>query len=824
MTQWFHAVRGDLTGAVRSLRRAPGLAATVLVVLGAAIGLNATLFTVIAGIAWRPWSGVSRPDTLVRIYARDAAGRVTGLSMADARAVAEVSASLLDVGAMRGDAVHIETDGGSRSARALLVTGNLMELLGVSPRLGRRIIPDDDRPGSPTPVAMLAHATWQSWFRGDPGIVGSVRRINGRPFTIVGIVSPAFESTEAAYGVEVYLAAGAVVLLKPGEDDARRVLTDPRACCADVVGRLSPGATRTQAAIELDVLARAWTSVSGSAPRAAVVTDTTFMSQPGRGDSAQALVTVTLLVGGLALVWLMACANIGNLLLAHTLGRVREIGTRAALGASRGHLLRLLLAEGAVLGTLAAAVGITVAWQLPPLLFRLVTDGSTRVQFPFPVTPDASVLTYVVCIGLASALVCSLAPALVVIRVAMKRGMTPALDAGLHRLRLRSVLLGVQVAVSIVLLAGAGLLARGAQRGAASFDPGFSVNGVTTVSFVLPERTYDRARATALFSAVAEGVRQQGSEYAFASRDPFSMYSEGTLIRLPGDPVDQPREALYLDVSPGYLGLLEIPIRAGRDFGAADTGQPMVIVNEAMARALWRDRDAVGQSFVMRRRGPAGEQVPQEVIGVARNVPATARPMFYRPIAPGTEVLDFISQDPRASQAPVLLIKGPPQSAAPVAVMASGIDSRIQVTLTPLADALARARASMKWGPLLAGALGLFAIALASVGMFGVFAYAVQQRTREIGVRIAIGAPPAAIVRLILAGHSRAVVIGVIAGLAGALASSVVLRAKLFGLSPLDPVTYAGVGVLLICCALAATYVPVRRATRVSAAVALRSD
>ncbi len=503
MTLWLDALRADIVAGLRGLRRAPGVAATVLVVLGAAIGLNATLFTVIGGIVWRPWSGVADPDKLVRIYAQDPSAQVTGLSMADARTLAGQTTSLQGVAAMRGDVVELE---GTGPLRALMITGNLLDLLGVAPALGRRIISDDDRPGRPVPVAMLAHTTWQRRFGGDPGIIGSLLRINGVPFTVVGVVSAEFESAEPAYDIDIYLPAGAVTLIKPGDVESQRMLSDPRACCADVVARLRLDATRAQAALELGALARGWTAVSGLPARGAIVIDTTFMSQPGRSDSAQALLTVAMLVGGLVLVWLIACANVGNLMLARTLARLREIGTRAALGASRGRLIRLLLTEGAVLGILAATVGIAIAAQLPPVLFRFVAGASTRVQFPFPVAPDTSVLAGVVAIGLVSALVFSLAPALIVTGVVTKRATSRGFETWSYRLRLRSVLLGVQVAVSVILLASAGLLARGAQRGAASFDPGFRVDDVIAVSFTVPERTYDRPRATSFFEDIARGV------------------------------------------------------------------------------------------------------------------------------------------------------------------------------------------------------------------------------------------------------------------------------------------------------------------------------
>jgi predicted permease len=828
MTYWLDALRADIVCGLRGLRRAPGLTATVVVVLGGAIGLNATLLTVAAGIAWRPWSGVSQPGALVRVYAQDASGQASGLSLADARLLSDRATSLQGVGTMRGDAVDLAVGGQSRPARALMVSGNLFDLLGVAPAAGRRIVAADDRDGQPAPVAMLAYTTWQRSFGANPAVVGSPLAINGVPFTVVGIVSSEFESAEPAYDIDVYLPSAAVTLIRPGDAASRQALSDPRACCADVVARLRPGVTPPQAAAELAVLAPRWTAVSGLPARGAIVRDTTFIAQPGRADSAQAWLTVTMLAGGLVLVWLIACANIGNLLLARAVTRMREMGTRAALGASRGRLVTLLLTEGATLGVVAAAAGVAIATQLPHLLFRLVNGASTRPQFPFSVAPDVVVLGCVVAIGLLSALAFSLAPALIVTGLA-KGGAGRDTDAWTHRLRLRSVLLGVQVAVSVTLLASAGLLARGVQRGAASFDPGFRIDGITALSFALPERTYDRARATALFDEIANRVpREPGTTHAFSSRDPFSLYREGTLIRTPGEPLDRLHEVLYLDVSPAYFPLMEIPIRAGRGFDRRDVGDAAVVINEAMAQAFWPGVNPIGETFVMRRRGPTRSFAVQRVVGVARNVSVTAstsvRPMFYRAVTPGTEVFDFISQDPRASQAPVLLLRGSTAAAVRVAAAIARLDERITVTLTPLSASMDTVRASMKWGPILAATLGGFALALTTVGLFGVFAYAVQRRTREIGVRMALGAPAAAVVRLIVVGHSRAVLVGIGAGLAGAVASSFGLRARLFGLSPLDPVTYAGVALLLACCGLLATYAPVRRAIRISPVVALRSE
>jgi predicted permease len=828
MTLWLGDLLSDVKQAARGLRRQPGVAVTVVVVLGTAIGLNATLFTIAAGIAWRPWGGVTAPSEVVRLYLMDPTGPAAGFSVADARMLADTARSFSGVAVMQGQSVRVDVAGEARATQAVLVSGNLFDVLGLAPALGRRFSPADDRRGSPAAAVILGYAFWENQYGGSPGALGSTIRVNGVPFTIVGVAPRAFASSEPGYNAQLYLPLSTLTVLDRNALSAQ-VLDDPKSCCADVVARLRPGVRQSEAQAELDVLASRFTSISGTAARGALVTSTAFLAQPGRFDSPQALLTLTMLAGGLVLVWLIACANIGNLLLARAVGRLREMGTRLALGASRARLVRQLLTEGGVLALVSAAVGIALANELPGIVFRVVADARTRVQFPFGVTPDASVLAYVAVLGALSVTVFALAPALFVTRAALQQTAHHAAVASGHKLRLRGVLLAVQVGISVVLLSSAGLLVRGVQRGMGTFDPGFAVGDVTVVSFELPEGTYDRPRATALFGDISRLARAlPGVELAFTSREPFSLYREGTLVHLPGEGREQARQLLYLDVSPGYFELLRIGLVSGRAFGSSDAGQPGVIVNETMAGQYWPGQDALGKTFFMRPRGPSDTRVAQQVIGVARDVHTTmsanAAPMFYRAVAPGTEVFDYISSDPRASQAPVLLLKGPESAVDALVPAVARMDTRIRVRTSSLADSLDAMLAATKWGPMLASVLGAFALGLATVGMFGVFAYAVHQRTREIGIRMALGAQASAVVRLVLLGHSRAVTIGLVLGFGGAMAASIGLRSRLHGLSPLDPVTHLAVGLLLAASGLAASYVPARRATRVSPTDALRVE
>jgi putative ABC transport system permease protein len=814
----------DVVYAARSFRTQLGMAATIVLVLAAVIGLNTTLFTVLAGIAWRPWPGISNPNEVVRLYLRDPSGQAAGFSLVDALALARAQ-SLAAVAAMRNETVRVGAGEVVSARSALMVSGDFFSLLGVTFAHGRGFLDQESQVGA-TPVAIISHAYWQSNFGGNPAVLGSTMTINDTPFTIVGVVSPDFGSAEPAYDKSVFLPVSAFPLLNPREPAYQSLLHDNRQCCADVVARLAPGATRERAQAELDVLSRGVASFSGNPATGAIVTGTSFASQPGRMDSAQAWATAALLIVALLLVWLIACANVGNLLLSRAAGRVGEIGTRLALGASRGRIVRQLLIEGFILALASAAIGVAVAFQLPLVVFRIVADPGTTGYFPFSVIPDIAVMTYAVLLAAASAITFGLAPALYVTRADVVEWLKCRDAIPTRRFPLRGALLAVQTSVSIVLLVSATLLIRGVQRQAGEFDPGFRVDDMMSVRFELPEGIYNRARATEFFDQVAQGVSALPLQAAFASHDPFSRFSRGTAFRLPGQDQRQAQMVFFTSVSAEYLRALDIPLRSGRYFNAADVERQSVIVNEAMARQYWPNENPVGKTFLMRPHGPVNEMVTREIVGVVGDVrvtpSTTVRPMFYQATRPGSDVFGFISRDPRASQAPVLVIKGTPDVVQAIGRVAAQLDPRVRVQATPLSETRDAMLQTARWGPILAATLGLFALALTTVGVSGVFAYAVRQRRREIGVRMALGAPPSAVVHLILSRHARALGVGLALGLAGSVAASMILRYRLHGVSPFDPATYLSVAALLAMCGMAAGFVPARRATRINPLETLR--
>ena len=449
--------------------------------------------------------------------------------------------------------------------------------------------------------------------------------------------------------------------------------------------------------------------------------------------------------------------------------------------------------------------------------------GSQSPVFPFSVTPDSVVLGYAVLLAGLSSAAFGFAPALYTTRtnVALALGQREGLLAA--QFPLRGVLLGVQVAVSVILLLSAGLLVRAVQRQGQSFDPGFSVDDVTVVSFELPAGAYDYERAVVFFGELSLALQSLPQDaVAFSSREPFYGFGNfGTFFQLPGETTEQARMIQYQEVSAGYMDVLRIPILAGRDLEPTDAGRPVVSINDAMARRYWPNDNPIGKAFFVQQPG-SRDLFPREIVGVVRTVKTTTseqslqrQAMFFAP---------FRGRAGGKNQTPTLLVRTSAGAIEAVAKTVTRLDPRVRIRSTPLSASLRAMLDQTRWGPMLAGVLGSFALALATVGMFGVFAYAVRQRTREIGIRMALGARRSAVVRLVLAGHSRAVLVGLGLGWLGALAASQILRSRLHGLSPFDPFAYLGVAALLAFAGLAASYVPARRATRIDPIAALRCE
>jgi predicted permease len=751
------------------------------------------LFTVFAGAALRPMTGVTDPERLAMISARvpRVPNLLFGLSIPEFEFLA-ARATTAELAAERRTSVRLDAGAGTRTVTAFFVTGNYFNLLGVGLQHGRGVLVADDGRGAGAAIVVLSHVLWQTQFGGDPSVIGRRVSVAGAPHTVVGVASREFGGAEGR--PRVWLPLASLPTLLPDDIGVDR----PESCCVDVFARLPQGVTRRQLETEADALSARFRASVGQEARAIVVGGTQAL-RGRRGDRA-GLAVVGVLFLGVTMVLLLACANVGNLLLARAAARRSEIGVRLSLGAGRGRLIRQLLTEGLLLALVAGGAGLALAAWLP----RFVANEVVGETWPFDVDIDGLVFVYAAVLGLLACVASSLAPALHATRGGIAASLKGTAIAS--RQSLRGVLLGAQVAITVVLLAGAGLLLRGVAA-ARDMDLGFPIDEIDELSVQLPQPDYDAERLRILVAELSSALASAGlTEVALAAPGRLTVEA-----RVPGTPDDQTRAVDQFDVSPSYFSVLDIPIVTGRSFVADDPDRGLVVVNETLARLLWRGEDAVGQAFISDDR-------PLEVIGVVRDARLVgldpAPPIYFQPLT-----------GPRGALFPTLLVRRS-QSARPtdLSQMIRRLEPRAEVIAAPMRNRLDFELSGLWLAPMAASVLGLFALGLATVGVSGVFAYAVRQRSREIGVCIALGARSRDIIAGVLATCVRAVLYGLGAGVLAAAGASHLLRRSLYGVSPLDPLTYAGVALVIAAAAMAASYVPARRAVNVNPVALLREE
>lgn len=803
---WIESVWQDAMYAIRSLRRQPGFTVVAVAALGVSIGLNSSLFTVFAGLALRPMAGLADPARVVSVSAESAISRrgAIGVSYPEFRSLADGARTLDGLVAHREISVNLESDRVGRTTPAYLVTGNYFDVLGIRMAHGRGFLASEDRRESPARVAVLSYQLWRSRFGGE-AIIGRQVRIDGIPHTVVGITAPQFTGPEGT-ATRVWLPISSLPSLRANDPFLAPLLERWQDCCVTVTGRLAAGATRSEARAELQVLSQRFRASVGQDPRDIVVGGTQFLR--GRNAATEALAIVGVLFTGITLLLLIACANVGNLLLARAAARVGEISVRLSIGASRPRIIRQLLTEGLVIASIAAALGLALATWLPSFVIERLAGQTT----PFDIEPDVLVIGYAIGLAVVTCVACALAPALHATRVDVASALKGGTTALRSRFPLRTVLLATQVAVTVVLLTSAGLLLRGVSH-ARLLDLGYTVEDVGVARIELPAFAYDNTRAATLLSDLRSAVRDTGLEsFAFVSHEPLGNFHMQTGVRLDGQSEDMMRIVEFTDVTPGYFSVLGLPIVAGRDFEETDSTRPVAIVNETLARQYWPGVNPVGRTFVTGRES-------LEIVGLVKDAYTsrltTIGPVFFRPM--GTRV--------RSEPFPRLVFRAAqPAAWTAVAARITTVESRARVDVTPLSDRFENWLSQLNFAPMAASILGALGLALATIGMFGVFAFVVRQRTKEIGIRMALGAPAVTILKLVLSGTSRALTVGLAAGVIGALVASQVLRGSLYGLSPLDPLAYGGVVLLLAMAAIGASYLPARRATRVDPVLALRHD
>jgi len=797
----------DLRYALRALARTPGFTLAVVLTLALGIGANSAIFSVVYGVLIRPLP-YEQPARLVNLYTRYPQVGRSNTSLPDFRDWRDRSHSFEQVAARHDGTFVLTGEGEPERVIADRVTSNWFTTFGVKPQLGRGFLPEEDKVGGDDRVVVLSHGYWQRRFGGDTRVIGRHIQLNGNPWTVVGVAPRDFRFVRD------------VDLWAPTRADT----TLPRRSeYLDVIGRLKSGTTIEQASADVAAVAR---TLSTEYPE----TNATISSEVSslREDLVSAVrPALYVFMGAVGLVLLIACANVANLLLARAATREREVAVRVALGAGRGRLIRQLLTESVLLALLGGIVGVGLANWGVAALGAVHTEMLPRQG---EIEMNVAVVAFSLALALATGLLFGLAPALRLSRgplaASLRDGARGSTGGSLARVR-GALVLG-EVALVLVLLVGAGLFIRSFDK-LTRVDLGFEPSGVLTYSVTFPvSRFRDRALLPPVYRTMLErartvpGVRTAAisADLPMAGSGYLNYTVEGIAPRVTR-PDDPPDDVQPFTVTPDYFAALHIPLRRGRLFASADaeTAPRVALVNEEFARRTFQGTDPIGRRITF--GDPADSASWMTIVGVVGNVAqegVTAKPypQLYRPIEqwPRSAVLVSLKTD-----------RDPVSIAASARAAMREVDGELVINdVQPLdarvAQSIARPRLSV-W--LLTG-FSCLALLLAAVGIYGVMAYTVAQRTREIGVRMALGADPRNVRRLVVAQGMRPAMLGIGVGLVAALAASRVTASLLYGVSSVDPVTFVLVPLFLSGVALLATYLPARRATRVLPAVALQAD
>jgi putative ABC transport system permease protein len=800
MGSFFH----DLRLALRALRKNPGFAAAAVLTLALGIGANSAMFTVIRAVLLKPLA-YRNPERVVQLSG--------GATIAHFEEMKAAQQSYSDIGASFccPSTTTLSGPEGPVALKEAPVSANFLKILGVEPLVGRGFLPEEDSPDAAN-AAMISDELWQTRFQGDPKIAGKSATIGAAPYTIVGVLPSGFDFP--TQGIDIWVTRPEQYM------NSTSPMLQPFA-------RLKAGATLAQASAELAVLNQRYRATNPAmldakqptTPERVVPLKDTLV------DNIRS--TLWMLAGAVGLVLLIACANVAGLLLARAASRSREFAVRAALGASRSRLIGQLLKESALLAGAGGLLGVLFGyWSLRAILrtpgFDLPRSGEIQL--------DAIVLTFTAALSIGSGFAFGLIPSLGASRpdlAGMLRASGEAAGPSGRRrfapgLSARGALVIAQVALSMVLLTGAALLIQTIVR-LRAVDPGFETRNILTMRIALPPARYDSdAKQMAFYNDLVRRVEAlpgvRSAALAFSA--PFSIFGRTPIraIEQGAIPLNQRPLAMFQNVTPDYFETLGIPLRRGRGFTLQDdAAAPLTaIINEALARELWpgypNGPDPVGQSIWI-----GASTAPVEIAGIVGDVRqklgGEPTPAMYRPLAQFTSAGAFL----------VRTNADPLRFANAVRAQVQAIDRDQAVSaVESLEDLEDAAFGQMRLIVPLLSAFAFIAALLALTGIYGVIAYSVAQRTKEVGIRRALGAQHADILRLVLRQGLMLGIAGIVLGAAGGLALTRFLKSLLFGISPTDPATFAGVAILFLAVAVAASYIPARRATRIDPMQAMR--
>ena len=818
----------DLRYAIRMFRKSPGFTAVAILSLALGIGANTTIFTVINAVLLNPLP-VKDISQLVDLSTID---KKTKIALANAQKLPmsypnckdyrDQNEVLSATSCFSFAALTLSGQAEPQQLPGLLVSSNYFDVLGVQPALGRTFLPDEDQKPGGNPVVIISYSLWVKQFGADRSVLGRQITLNAVPYTVIGVAPRNFKGTFA------FIPADLVWIPISMNQQALTGITkeffnDRRGLVAFAFGRFKPGVTREQAQAALQTIAarlekeypkeNQGRSVELSPLSEAVV---------GVNQHGQFVLAGGMLMTVVGLVLLIACANLANLLLAQAVRREKEMSLRAALGASGSRLVRQMLTESVLLALIGGALGLLLAdwgrnvlWSFRPAFLR---PGSLDLSL------DARVLAFTLGISLLTGLFFGLLPALKVARPDLietlkvgGRGGT----LGWGRNRLRSLLVVAEVALALVALVGAGLFVRSMQF-AEQINPGFESQKLLVMAFDLGSQQYSPERGQQFYRDAIEHAKSvAGVEDAtVAANLPLNGGFSRTVFREGEQQMPGKRGTLTTidPISPNYFQTMRIPLLRGREFNDSDreTTARVAIISEAMAKQFWPDEEALGKRFTF-----YGEDQLREVVGVVRDsaivtIGEDPLPVVYLPLP--QNYTPAATLQVRTSGKPEAVLGG-------VRSQLQSVDRNLAITnVNTIGEVIGQGLWPARMGAALLTLFALLALLLASIGIYGLMAYSVTQRTQEVGIRMALGAQPSDVLKLIIRQGMLLAGSGLVIGLVAAFALMRVLASLLFGVSAHDPFTFAGVTVLLAAVALLACYVPARRATQVDPIVALRYE
>ncbi len=835
----------DLRYAIRTLTRTPAFTIVVVLTLGLGIGANTAIFSLMDQMLLRLLP-VKNPGELVQL---DGPGPFSGRTRDDRTFSYPMYTDLRDrnevftgLVARASSSATLTHRGQAERVDAEMVSGNTFDVLGVSAVVGRTLTPDDDRTPGAHPVAMVSWSFWQRRFAGDPSVLNQVVTINATPMTIVGVTPNGFAGVVSVQTPDIFVPMMMKAQLTPTWND----LDNRRSRWVHIVGRVKSGLTMAAAKAQLDVVYRQINEHELVAVPAFAEGSQTFKDRfrakqmdlypAGRGLSdVRSMVSAPLyvLMSMVGLVLLIACANVANLLLTRATARQKEIAIRLALGAGRGRLVRQTLTESVVLALLGGAAGLVLSIWLGDLLMSVLPwDNVTRA---ISTAPDLRVAAFTALLSLVTAVVFGIAPALQGSKPELNRTLREeagSLAGSTHHARFRKGLVVAQVALSMLLIAGAGLFARSLYN-LKNLDTGFDTSHAISFNVDPALRGYDQARIRQFYDTLIVRIRELPGVRSASLADDAALTGSSSrrTIRVQGyEPKpDENMSPWTNEVGPDYFRTMGLPLIAGREFTERDIAgaPPVAIVNETFAKYFLGNDNAIGRRFGFRADGGADRT---EIIGVVKDaLYATMRqgtgednetPRFvYSPYQQGTELNEMTIYVRAASGAAVAAL--PDQLRQTVRQADPSLPVYQMITMERTVD---EALFNERMLALLSALFGLLATVLAAVGLYGVMSYTVSRRTREIGIRIALGAERRSVIWMVLKEVALLTLVGIGIGVPGALGLSQLVKSQLFGISPADPLTIVIAAVTLGLVALFAGYIPARRASRVQPVLALRYE